>query len=38
MVYNNSKGYALAQLVEALIYEPEGHGYLIPDGVTEIFH
>jgi hypothetical protein len=28
-------GYAVAQLVEALRYKPEGS---IPDGVTGIFH
>jgi hypothetical protein len=29
-------GYAVAQLVEALRYKPEGRGS-IPGGVTEIF-
>ena len=31
------RGYAVAQLVEALRYKPEGGGGSIPDGVTEIF-
>ena len=30
-------GYAVAQLVEALCYEPEGRAGSIPDGVTGIF-
>jgi hypothetical protein len=32
---NYSKEHAVVQLVEALRYKPEGHGF---DGVTEIFH
>jgi hypothetical protein len=30
-------GYAVAQLVEVLRYNPEGRGF-DPDGVTGIFH
>jgi hypothetical protein len=31
------RGYAVAQLVEALRYKPEGGGGSIPDGITGIF-
>jgi hypothetical protein len=33
----NLVGYAVARLVEALRYKPEGRGF-IPDGVIGIFH
>jgi len=31
-------GHAVAQLVEALRYKPEGSGLNAPDGVIGIFH
>jgi hypothetical protein len=30
--------YAVMQLVEALCYKMEGHGFLIIEGIFEIFH
>jgi len=35
---NYKLGHAVAQLVEAPRYKPEGQGGSIPDGVTGIFH
>ena len=32
------QGYAVAQVVEALRYKPEGVADLIPDGLIGIFH
>jgi hypothetical protein len=32
-----SLGHAMAQLVEALRYKPEGRGFMIPDGVNGFF-
>jgi hypothetical protein len=34
--YNNGVGYAVAQLIEALRYKPEGRE-LIPDDIIRIF-
>jgi hypothetical protein len=39
--YTSTLGYAVAQLVEALHYKPEGRGDVagsIPDGVIATFH